>query len=76
MAFGEAEEEIGAFDQTQGLGMISSSSSAISSGKVTAEMADAKVRAKMSKANRLLLRLRDRLLVCRPVERWRGRRQV
>jgi len=52
MTFGEAEEEIGAFDQTKGLGMISSSSN-ISSGKVRAGVADSKVRAKMSKANRL-----------------------
>ena len=53
MAFGEAEQEIGAFDQTKGLGMISSGSSGISSGKVRAGVADSKVRAKMSKANRL-----------------------
>jgi U4/U6 small nuclear ribonucleoprotein PRP31 len=52
MVFGEAEEEIGAFDQTKGLGMLSSSSG-ISSGKVRAGTADSKVRAKMSKANRL-----------------------
>jgi U4/U6 small nuclear ribonucleoprotein PRP31 len=52
MSFGEAEQEIGAFDQTKGLGMISSSSG-MSSGKVRAGVADSKVRAKMSKANRL-----------------------
>jgi len=52
MTFGEAEEEIGSFDQTKGLGMISSSST-ISGGKVRAGVADSKVRAKMSKANRL-----------------------
>ena len=52
MTFGEAEAEIGAFDQTKGLGMLTSSSG-ISSGKVRAGMADSKVRAKMSKANRL-----------------------
>lgn len=37
MAFGEAEEEIGAFDQTKGLGMIGS-------GKVRAGMGEAKSR--------------------------------
>jgi len=52
MAFGEAEEEIGSFDQTKGLGMLTSSSG-ISSGKVRSGVADSKVRAKMSKANRL-----------------------
>ena len=37
MAFGEAEEEVGAFDQTKGLGMIGS-------GKVRANVGDAKSR--------------------------------
>lgn len=37
MAFGEAEEEIGAFDQTKGLGMVGS-------GKVRAGMGEAKSR--------------------------------
>ncbi|KAI0347438.1 Nop domain-containing protein [Trametopsis cervina] len=46
MAFGEAEEEVGAFDQTKGLGMIGS-------GKVRAGMGEAKSRAKLSKANKL-----------------------
>ncbi|THH33635.1 hypothetical protein EUX98_g494 [Antrodiella citrinella] len=46
MAFGDAEEEVGAFDQTRGLGMIGS-------GKVRAGMGEAKSRAKMSKANKL-----------------------
>ncbi|KAF9815525.1 hypothetical protein IEO21_04525 [Rhodonia placenta] len=46
MAFGEAEEEIGAFDQTKGLGMIGS-------GKVRAGVGEAKSRAKLSKANKL-----------------------
>jgi len=46
MAFGEAEEEVGAFDQTKGLGMIGS-------GKVRANVGEAKSRAKMSKANKL-----------------------
>ncbi|KAA1466266.1 Nop domain-containing protein [Dentipellis sp. KUC8613] len=48
MAFGEAEEEVGAFDQTKGLGMIG-----VSTGKVRASMGEAKSRAKMSKANKL-----------------------
>jgi len=67
MAFGEAEEEVGAFDQTKGLGMIG-----VGTGKVRAGGADAKSRgifepllslylsvltsfslAKMSKANKL-----------------------
>ncbi|KAF7794546.1 hypothetical protein EIP86_005680 [Pleurotus ostreatoroseus] len=46
MAFGEAEEEVGAFDQTKGLGMIGS-------GKVRAGVGEAKSRAKLSKANKL-----------------------
>ncbi|KAI0080687.1 Nop domain-containing protein [Panus rudis PR-1116 ss-1] len=46
MAFGEAEEEIGAFDETKGLGMIGS-------GKVRANVGEAKSRAKLSKANKL-----------------------
>jgi len=48
MAFGEAEEEVGAFDQTKGLGMIG-----VGTGKVRAGAADAKSRAKLSKANKL-----------------------
>ncbi|KAI0068909.1 Nop domain-containing protein [Artomyces pyxidatus] len=48
MAFGEQEEEVGAFDQTKGLGMIGGST-----GKVRANMGEAKTKAKMSKANRL-----------------------
>ncbi|KAI0698603.1 Nop domain-containing protein [Cytidiella melzeri] len=46
MVFGEAEEEVGAFDQTKGLGMMGS-------GKVRAGMGEAKSRAKLSKANKL-----------------------
>ncbi|KAH8106297.1 Nop domain-containing protein [Cristinia sonorae] len=46
MAFGEAEQEVGAFDQTKGLGMIGT-------GKVRAGTGEAKTRAKMSKANKL-----------------------
>ena len=37
MAFGEAEEEVGAFDQTKGRGMIG-----VASGKVRAGMGEAK----------------------------------
>ncbi|KAG5635776.1 hypothetical protein H0H81_010136 [Sphagnurus paluster] len=48
MTFGEAEEEVGAFDQTKGLGMIG-----VGTGKVRAGMGEAKSRAKMSKANKL-----------------------
>jgi len=39
MAFGEAEEEIGAFDETKGMGMIG-----VGTGKVRAGMGDAKSR--------------------------------
>ncbi|KAI0796495.1 Nop domain-containing protein [Abortiporus biennis] len=46
MAFGEAEQEVGAFDQTKGLGMIGS-------GKVRANAGEAKSRAKLSKTNKL-----------------------
>ncbi|CCM03385.1 uncharacterized protein FIBRA_05515 [Fibroporia radiculosa] len=46
MVFGEPEEEIGAFDQSKGLGMIGS-------GKVRAGVGEAKSRAKLSKANKL-----------------------
>ncbi|KZT20768.1 Nop domain-containing protein [Neolentinus lepideus HHB14362 ss-1] len=48
MAFGTPEEEVGAFDQTKGLGMIG-----VGTGKVRAGMGDAKSRAKLSKANKL-----------------------
>ena len=39
MVFGEAEEEVGAFDQTKGLGMIG-----VGTGKVRAGMGEAKSR--------------------------------
>lgn len=39
MAFGEAEEEVGAFDQTKGMGMIG-----LASGKVRAGAGEAKSR--------------------------------
>ena len=50
MTFGEAEEEVGAFDQTKGMGLMGNASV---SGKVRAGMGDTKTRAKMSKANKL-----------------------
>ncbi|KAK1236678.1 U4/U6-U5 snRNP complex subunit prp31 [Marasmius sp. AFHP31] len=48
MAFGEAEEEVGAFDQTKGMGMIGAGT-----GKVRATIGESKSKAKMSKANKL-----------------------
>lgn len=48
MVFGEAEEEVGAFDETKGMGMIGSTS-----GKIRAGMGEAKSKAKMSKSNKL-----------------------
>ncbi|KAH7887893.1 hypothetical protein F5I97DRAFT_1926304 [Phlebopus sp. FC_14] len=48
MAFGEVEEEVGAFDQTKGLGMIG-----VGTGKVRAGLGEAKSRAKLSKKNKL-----------------------
>ena len=39
MAFGEAEEEVGAFDESKGLGMIGSAS-----GKIRASAGEAKSR--------------------------------
>jgi hypothetical protein len=39
MAFGEAEEEVGAFDETKGLGMIG-----VGTGKVRANLGEAKTR--------------------------------
>lgn len=41
MAFGEAEEEVGAFDQTKGLGMIG-----VGTGKVRAGLGEIKSRGK------------------------------
>ncbi|KAF9469047.1 hypothetical protein BDZ94DRAFT_564435 [Collybia nuda] len=48
MSFGQAEEEVGAFDQTKGMGMIG-----VGTGKVRAGLGEAKSRAKLSKANKL-----------------------
>ena len=48
LEFGKAEEESGAFDETMGLGMINSKAS----GKIRATGADARSKAKMSKANK------------------------
>jgi hypothetical protein len=39
MAFGEAEQEVGAFDQTKGMGMIG-----VATGKVRAGAGDAKTK--------------------------------
>ncbi|THV08720.1 Nop domain-containing protein [Dendrothele bispora CBS 962.96] len=47
MAFGEAEEEVGAFDETKGLGMIG-----VGTGKVRAGMGESKSKAKMSKSSK------------------------
>lgn len=41
MAFGEAEEEVGAFDESKGLGMIG-----VGTGKVRANLGEAKTRGK------------------------------
>ena len=41
MVFGEAEEEVGAFDTTKGMGMVG-----LNSGKVRASAGDAKTRGK------------------------------
>jgi len=54
MAFGEVEEEVGAFDETVGLGMVGQ-------GKVRAGEADAKSRAKVSKQNKLRLQMLNRV---------------
>jgi U4/U6 small nuclear ribonucleoprotein PRP31 len=51
MAFGEAEEEVGAFDETKGLGMIG-----VGTGKVRANLGEAKTRGEQS-----LLHLRAEL---------------
>ncbi|KAJ7179281.1 hypothetical protein C8R46DRAFT_1073216 [Mycena filopes] len=48
MVFGEAEQEVGSFDQTKGMGMIGATS-----GSVRAGLGESKSRAKMSKANKL-----------------------
>ncbi|GAA5985806.1 hypothetical protein JCM11641_006213 [Rhodosporidiobolus odoratus] len=45
MKFGEAEEEVGAFDETRGLGMIGSAS-----GRVRASMGESRSKAKLSKS--------------------------
>ncbi|KAG9002829.1 U4/U6-U5 snRNP complex subunit prp31 [Tulasnella sp. JGI-2019a] len=55
MAFGEAEEEVGAFDETKGLGMLGSAT-----GKVRANAVDSRSRAKMSKSNRLRTQVLNR----------------
>lgn len=57
MAFGEEEQETGAFDETVGMGMIGSSK-----GRVRADVVDSKSKAKMSKANKLRTQLLGRSL--------------
>ncbi|KIR32948.1 U4/U6 small nuclear ribonucleoprotein PRP31 [Cryptococcus deuterogattii MMRL2647] len=54
MEFGKAEEEIGVDDETVGLGMIGSA------GRVRGEMADARSKAKLSRANKLRTQLLGR----------------
>lgn len=44
MVFGEAEEEVGAFDQTKGLGMIG-----VGTGKVRAGLGESKSRGEMTR---------------------------
>jgi hypothetical protein len=46
LAFGEAEEEVGAFDETKGMGMIGSSS-----GKIRAGMGEAKTKGMTHRTN-------------------------
>jgi U4/U6 small nuclear ribonucleoprotein PRP31 len=55
LEFGKAEEEVGAFDETVGLGMLGSGA-----GKVRGGEADAKSRAKLSKQNKLRLAMLNR----------------
>ncbi|WVN86568.1 uncharacterized protein L203_101735 [Cryptococcus depauperatus CBS 7841] len=54
MEFGKVEEEIGVDDETVGLGMIGST------GRVRAEVADSRSKAKLSRANRLRTQLLGR----------------
>ncbi|OCF36359.1 U4/U6 small nuclear ribonucleoprotein PRP31 [Kwoniella heveanensis BCC8398] len=58
MEFGKPEEEIGMDDETVGLGMIGSGS-----GRVRGEVADARSKAKLSRANRLRTQLLGRSAV-------------
>jgi hypothetical protein len=55
MVFGEAEEEVGAFDQTKGLGMIG-----VGTGKVRAGMGEAKSRGSFQRCVRVM----DSELMC------------
>ncbi|WVR05411.1 hypothetical protein IAU60_002426 [Kwoniella sp. DSM 27419] len=57
MEFGKAEEEIGVDDETVGLGMIGSA------GKVRGQVADARSKAKLSRANKLRTQLLGRSAV-------------
>jgi hypothetical protein len=51
MAFGEAEQEVGAFDQTKGLGMIG-----VGTGKVRAGMGEEKTRGMLTASLLLVFR--------------------
>ncbi|KAK8869526.1 hypothetical protein IAR55_000092 [Kwoniella newhampshirensis] len=57
MEFGKAEEEVGIDDETVGLGMIGSA------GRVRGEVADARSKAKLSRANKLRTQLLGRSAV-------------
>jgi U4/U6 small nuclear ribonucleoprotein PRP31 len=50
MRFGEAEEEVGAFDETKGMGMIG-----VNSGKVRANAGDAKTKGSLIPSFRPIL---------------------
>jgi hypothetical protein len=65
MAFGEAEEEVGAFDQTKGLGMIG-----VGTGKVRAGMGEAKSRGKYPTSHFVF----SRPETCQPPQRNSQRR--
>lgn len=84
MAFGEAEEEVGAFDETKGMGMIGSTS-----GKIRASAGEAKSRGLFSalrhemaflmqssqrKCRRLISYEPPRSLEQRSLLKWKGRR--
>lgn len=60
MKFGEAEEEVGAFDETRGLGMIGSAS-----GRVRASMGESRSKGQSSRqpASTLVSRLRTSCFV-------------
>ncbi|CAO1635118.1 unnamed protein product [Sympodiomycopsis kandeliae] len=61
--FGKAEEEVGAFDETVGLGMAGSSSS---NGRIRAAAGESRTKAKMSKKNQNRLEALKRASNARP----------